>query len=411
MARWPNLLPNAPGELVLTSGTEWLPHKAALPLSFEGHAFLPFALTQTIDPDAILKAAWAEIEAANVALAGLDGVARTLPNPHLLANPFRIREAQASSRIENTVASAEEIVLTGTDEVTRNEPREVRNYLEALDHGLRSEMPLNQTLLRGMHQILLSSGVRGHDKGPGQYRIGQVYLQGEEEGFEHARFVPPPAEHVQACMDGLDSFLRMSPPPVPRVVSAALAHYQFETIHPFADGNGRLGRMLIILQICRGGLLSRPLIDISSFFDRHRDLYFDLMLRVTLEGRWLDWILFFCRALAHQADDAEKRAAALLELRRDYIELVTEPRASALLRELVDWLFTRPAVRTADVAKRLEIRPQAAQRHVDRLVEKGILTEVTGRNYNRVYVAKRIVGAIELELPQTLPGAEATEGS
>jgi len=395
MGTWPKLKPNAPGELVNTSGSEWLPAASALPVHYEGDAYLPRALPATADAGSLIAAAWPDVEAANNALVSLDGTAENLPNPHLLANPFRIREAQASSRIENTIASAEEVALAELGESRSDDSVEVRYYITALEGGLRSEQTLAQPLLRSMHQALLSGGARGADKRPGDYRIGQAYIEGDRKGFSHARFVPPPTEHVQSCMDQLDAFLTQESPAFPRIMQAALVHYQFETIHPFADGNGRLGRMLIILQLCRSGLLRRPLIDISSFLDAHRDTYFDLLLDVSLEGNWLTWIQFFCRGVAHQAREARLRVRVLLDLRREYIDLVTEPRASALLRELVDWLFSRPAIKTVQVASHLGIRHQAAQRHVDRLVEKGILREITGGNYDRTYLAHGIINAIE----------------
>lgn len=396
MGKWPQITDSAPGILVTTSGTEWLPTRSALPVPFEGQAFLPTPLPGELDPKWIVAECWEDIERAVVSLAALNGKARSLPNPHLIARPMQLREAQASSRIENTIASAEEVALADLEHNVRDDSREVRNYLTALETALDSDRPISQGLIKSMHTILMSN-VRGGDRRPGQYRLGQAYIHGEAEGFDNARFVPPPAEHLQACMDNLEHFVREESRRFPLVVSAAITHYQFETIHPFSDGNGRLGRMLIMLQLCRGGVLERPLLEFSSFLDTHRRTYFDLLLAVSTRGAWLDWIRFFCRGVAHQATRAAERTERLLTLRARYIEAITEPRASVLLRDLVDWLFTKPAVRVADVAARAEIRHQAAQRHVDRLVEKGILTEITGRNYDRIYVARGVLAAIEGE--------------
>ena len=395
MLKWPKLDQSAPGKLVDTSGTEWLPRVSSKPIHFQGPAYFPDSLPGRIDKKALIGTIWSEVEAATSSLAGLNGAAGALPNPYLLANPFRIREAQASSRIENTVASAEEVALADAGELGRDESMEVRNNLVALEWGLSSERPITQSLVKAMHQSLLSDGVRGSEKTPGAYRRSQAYISGDQRGFDHARFVPPPAEHVQSSMDSLFDFITTSREVFPAVVSAAIVHYQFETIHPFSDGNGRVGRMMILIELNRAGLLARPMIDISSFFDRFRDDYYDLLLAVSLEGKWADWIQFFCRGLAHQAQDAEKRAKRLLDLRRSYIDRVTEPRASALLRECVDYLFSRPAVRASDLAQHLDVLPQAAQRHLNRLVEKGILFEITGRSSRRIYVAKEIIAAIE----------------
>jgi Fic family protein len=380
--------------LVQASGSEWLPEKSALPIPYQGNAYLPHPLPAAINRRELIADVWTEDQAAVAGLSAVDQITRTLPNPHLLANPFRMREAQASSRIENTIASAEEIALAEADQPTPPDAREISNYIRALDHGLSSEQPLGQSLLKAMHARLLEGGVRGGEKMPGMYRNQQAYIGSEVRGFDGARFVPPPPEQVQGCMDDLERFIRDESHGFPPVIAAALTHYQFETIHPFADGNGRVGRMLIMLQLCRSGLVSQPNFEISSFFDRHRDAYVDLMLAVSLEGAWLEWVRFFCRAVAYQANEARKRADTLQALRKRYMDTVTEPRASALLRELVDWLFIRPAVTNKAVAQKLGVQPRASQRHVDRLVELGILTEITEQSRNRVYVCRGVLEAI-----------------
>lgn len=395
MSQWPTILESAPGDLIRTSGSEWLPVVSDLPVEYEGYAYLPHVLPGTIDPRALIADTWKDVERAVAALSGLNKLTTTLPNPHLLVGPFRLREAQASSRIENTIASAEEIALADAGEIARNESVEVRNYILAAEYGLQIDQPVSNTLIKMMHQCLMRGEVRGSDLRPGQYRLSQAYISGEQRGFNNARFVPPPGEHVQSSIDALFRFVHDQSSAFPAVIVAALTHYQFETIHPFSDGNGRLGRMLIQVQLNRAGLMERPIVDLSSFFDRFRQDYYDLLLDVSLKGTWKEWVSFFCRGLAHQALDAEKRALELLDLRRVYMDRVTEPRASALLREFVDYLFTRPAVRTNDVAEHLQIQHNAAQRHVNRLVEKGILEEVTGRSSGRVYIAKEVIRVIE----------------
>lgn len=394
---WPHLESSAPGRLIRTSGTEWLPSQSALPVEFAGDAYLPDPLPGKFDFNDALPQTWSDIERAVAALSGLVKQTRTLPNPHLLTGLFRLREAQASSRIENTIASAEEVALVDVGEVSRDESVEVKNYIRATEFALGQEYPISNGLIKSMHQLLMQDGARGSELRPGQYRLAQAYIGGEKKGFEHARFVPPPGEHVQLAMDDLVAFIRDEAVTMPAVMATAMVHYQFETIHPFSDGNGRLGRMLIQVQLNRAGYLERPILDISSFFDRFRDEYYDLLLGVSTQGAWLDWIRFFCRGIAHQAMDAERRADELLALRRDYMDRVTEPRASALLRETVDYLFSRPAIRTNDLAEHLNIKHNAAQRHVNRLVEKQILTEVTGRSSHRVYVAKGVLAVIERE--------------
>ncbi len=386
-----------PGQLVETSGVEHLARDGRVePVRFRGLAFLPDPLPPPIPAKELIGEVWQSLDAATRGLARLEGTARTLPNEDLLANPFSIREAQASSRIENTIATAEEIGLVAEDEAPRDESREVRNYLTALEQGLASEAPLGAWLLRSMHRTLMT-GVRGEDKFPGDYRATQAYIGGDHPGFDNARFVPPPADRIQLCMDDLDRFIASPPDDLPPLIAIAMAHYQFEAIHPFADGNGRVGRLLISVSLCRYRLIERPLVYPSSFFDAHRSDYYRLLRRVSTHNEWTPWIRFFCQAIETQAEDAIRRAARLLELRKSYIDRVTGKWSPALLRELTDFLFTRPVVRASSVAQRLGVQPQQAQRYIDRLVEHGILTEVTGRSYGRIYAARGILEAIEID--------------
>jgi len=391
-----DFLDSPTGILVPTSGTERVVAGGKVRYEpFTGKAFLPHPLPpQGVDMELLIGRLWKELDTATSGLRELDGLARTMDNPHLISGPFRIREAQASSRIENTLASAEDIAAGDDGIELRDEPREVRNYLWALDEGLASDAPIGEWLIRSMHRTLLE-GTRGEEKRPGQYREGQAYIAGASDRFRDARFVPPPAERVAECMGVLSGFLSSPPEAIPPVLAIAFAHYQFETIHPFADGNGRLGRMLIVLQMCRSGLVSRPLVYVSSFIDRHRDVYYDLLLRVSSEGAWEDWLRFFCQAVGSQAVDGIRRTERLLDLRRGYLVAVTEPRAPAMLREVVDQLFARPVVRVSTLAMRIGVRPQQAQRYISRLEEKGILTETTGGGYGRVYVAKGVIELIE----------------
>ena len=395
----------SPGRLIRTSGSEVVV-KDGLPVlePFSGQSFLPDPLPPESVRGHLLDDVYPELEAAVRNLTRLDGIAESLPNPQLLANPFRLREAQASSRIENTIASAEDVALDEAGVSTTDDSREVGNYLRALDAGLKSEAPLGQWLIKSMHAVLMSGGVRGGDKKPGEYRDGQAYIQGARRGFANAAFVPPAADEVLHCMDALEVFLRSPPSWTRAIIAAALAHYQFECIHPFADGNGRLGRMLIVTMLCRSGLISRPLVYVSPYFDKYKEDYFLLLRRVSTEGAWVEWVRFFCVGVAEQAGDGLLRARRMLELRQQFADTITQERASARLREFADFLFERPAVRATDVATRLGVRPQQAQRYIDRLVEYGILREVTGRSYARVYLAQAVVRAIEAERPDDASG-------
>lgn len=386
---------NTPGTLVQTSGVFW--DESQVPIRqvrYDGPAFVPHPLPPQIDWDSLGRGFWTSLTAAIEATAELRGVSRTLPNPHLLSSPFSIREAQASSRIEDTIASAEDIVLESRGVSSRSDSREVQNYLNALEAGLAIHGPIGQVHLREMHKILLD-GVRGDRKRPGEYRQSQALIG----TIDHPKFVPPPAEFVPDGMNDLERVLRDKPGepwPNPLLVTAA-AHYQFETIHPFADGNGRLGRMLILLLFCKWGILDRPLIYLSSYFDRFRDTYYRCLREVSTHNSWTQWFAFFCEGVAIESADAIKRARRLISLRAQLLDRVTEPNAPARLRDLTDKLFTTPAVRTKDVSAMLGVGNNQAQRYIDRLEALHILREVTGGKYNRVWVCDKILAVIETD--------------
>lgn len=402
--------PNSPGKLVRTTG--WVrrlrngtPETVPVP----GWAFVPDPLPPQIDRDQFIGRVSEELLAAQSELSKLEGTVGSLPSPELLLRPFRLREAKLSSRIENTVASVEEVALAAAGRAPqRDEVSEVRNYVDALEHGLSSDWPLGNRLFCEMHEILLRN-VRGDDKRPGQFRDGQVYIGDDTRGFTAARFVPPPpGEPLLRCMRDYEQFLnpdayansdRPTRTRYPRLIEIAMAHYQFEAIHPFNDGNGRLGRLIVAISLCRDGLLARPIVYVSAYFERNRQRYYDLLLRVSTHGDWESWTRFFCEAVAAEARDAIVRAGRLRNLRQRYLDAVTSKRASALTPRLIDYLFVQPAVRTSHVAEHLGISTPAAQGHINKLVEKNILQEATGSNYGRIYVARGILGAVEDDAP------------
>jgi Fic family protein len=209
-----------------------------------------------------------------------------------------------------------------------------------------------------------------------------------------ATFVPPPVEEMTQALSDLEKYLHASST-LPPLVRLALIHYQFETIHPFLDGNGRIGRLLITLLLCAENLLSQPLLYLSAFFERNRQDYYRLLLAVSQFGAWNDWIDYFLRGVAEQSRDAVKRADLLLRLRQRYREKLQAARASALLLQLVDELCTVPAIDIANAAKKLNVTPRSAQLNVDKLIHAGILKEVTGRQRNRVFVAQEIIDIVE----------------
>lgn len=396
--------PNAPGKLVHTVGhNQHIRNGIPEPINVPGHAFVPDPLPPLFtDANAFVGNLYPAISSAEQALVRLDTTISSLPNPDILLSVFRRREAKLSSQIENTIASIEEVALVEIGRgSTRSDASEVYNYLRALRHAESTELPLCERLFNELHAILMKDA-RGDDKQPGRYRTTQNHIGGEDPRFEAARFVPPPPGQVlQDCMRDLERYINPDDPHRPRtqrlppVIEAALAHYQFEAIHPYADGNGRLGRLIASLMLARSGPLSKPIVYISDYFERNRRAYYDHLLAVSTQGRWAQWCEFFCSAVSSQAADALKRTRLILSLRDEYIQRVTKPRWSSLLPDIVHHLFAHPAVRATDIRDRARVSITAAQNIVDRLVEVGILSEITGNDYARVYVARGVVEVIE----------------
>jgi len=338
------------------------------------------------------------VSTADRALGRLAGLGQDMPNPHLLIRPFLRREAVLSSQIEGTQASMPQLLLFEVNEkVEQDVPdvREVANYIRALEHGLKRqrELPLSLRLIREMHRLLLA-GVRGEDKRPGEFRTTQVHVGPLGAGIEEATFVPPPpGEELKKALDGLEKYLH-APSNLPPVVRLALVHYQFESIHPFVDGNGRIGRLLISLMLCLEGVLPMPLLYLSAYFQKTRQEYYDELLRANQRGTWNDWLMYFARGVALESMDAVDRARRLKDLQAEYIKKVRTARTSALLTRLVEELFNQPMVTVSKVADLLGVTPNTAQKHIDRLMKHRILREVTGRKRNRIFVAEGIIRSI-----------------
>lgn len=369
--------------------------------------FVPNALPPPLEWTSDLVAV---ISAADRALGRLAGLGQDMPNPHILIRPFLSREAVLSSQIEGTEASIPDVLLFEVDKrVEQSVPdvREVVNYVRALEYGLErvKTLPLSLRLVREVHRILLG-GVRGGEGTPGEFRKCQVHIGPPGAGIEQATFVPPPPSEVGGLLSALERYLH-EPSDLPPVVRLALVHYQFEAIHPFRDGNGRVGRLLISLMLCLDGILPMPLLYLSAYFHRTRREYYDQLRRVSQAGSWHDWLTYFARGVASEAMDAVDRARRLKDLQADYIERIRTPRTSALVTKLIEDLIGHPMVNVASVAKALRVTPHTAQNHIDRLVKAGILREVTGRKRNRLFVADGIIKALEeLRFGQPTPEAE-----
>jgi Fic family protein len=317
-----------------------------------------------------------------------------LPNPHLLIGPFVRREAVLSSRIEGTIANEEDLVLFKVDPAVEDrtpDTREVRNYVIALEYGLRrlSELPVSLKLLRELHSRLLK-GVRGADKSPGEFRDRQNFIGTPGMSVKDARFVPPPVEEMHGALAAFEHFLR-APSERPFLIDLALLHYQFEAIHPFRDGNGRVGRLLIPLLLCERNILTKPLLYLSAYLERHRAQYMDLLLRVSQKGEWERWIEFFLNGVAEQAIDGVERATKLMILWQDYRKRLQTARMSILAQNLVDQLFQQPAMSVGLAQQVLKVSFASAQNNIMRLVRLGILQEMTGRKRDRIFIAPEIL--------------------
>ena len=347
---------------------------------------------------------------ADRTLGHLAGVGETLPNPYLLIGPFARREAVLSSRIEGTQASASDLFFFEAAPEGRprvEDVREVANYVGALRTALDPDraLPVSLRLIRDLHRSLLSD-VRGGAATPGEFRTTQNWIGEPGCSLDQAKFVPPPVPEMNEALDAFEKYLH-APSDLPPLIRMALIHYQFEAIHPFVDGNGRIGRLLISLLLCEEKILPSPLLYLSAFFERHRKEYYDHLLAISQRGDWEGWVEFFLRGVADQAADAVRRAARLRELREQYLRKVQTARSSALLVKLIEKLFDRPAVNVAGTARFLGITQRSASLDIGKLVDAGILEEATGRSRGRIFVARDLVRLVEEDLPPEPEQGEA----
>ena len=330
------------------------------------------------------------LERATLALGRLDSVSTLLPDPKLFLYAYVRREAVLSSQIEGTQSSLSDLLLFELDEapgVPFDDVVEVSNYIAALEHGmarLREPFPLCNRLLREMHQHLMARG-RGSDKSPGEFRRSQNWIGGTRPG--NARFVPPPPNEVEACMAALEAFIHSAPNETPVLIKAALAHVQFETIHPFLDGNGRLGRLLIALMLFEGGLLSQPLLYLSLYLKQHRSVYYELLDRVRTHGDWEAWVDFFLEGVEITALGAVQTAKRLVELyEADMLLTQTTGRGAANALRVLNALRHRPISNLKQLCLDAEITFPTADKAIQTLIKLGIVRELTQQKRNRVFV-------------------------
>jgi Fic family protein len=358
------------------------------------HAFMPNDLPPKWSMALDL---WPLLSEAKQQLGILEGIGRTLPNPAILLRPLEDREALRSSRLEGTYVTATELLVfemapkeSASEGDPANDQREVLNYRRALLHGLNSDLPLSLRLTRELHETLLT-GVRGRDKTPGEFRRTQVAI-----GTDH-RFIPPPPDRLLECLDPFEKYLHASDRCYDPLVDCFLIHYQFETIHPFGDGNGRVGRLLLAIMLRQWCGLSKPWLYMSEYFETHREEYTERLFDISAAGDWAGWITFCLRGVVSQAKQTIERCERLRTIREKFGERLQDVGGSVRLHRIVEDVFHSPFLRVADLARRLEVTYPTANADVERLVQAGILQVLSGIS-PKTYYAPEVFGVAYEEM-------------
>lgn len=330
------------------------------------------------------------LSAADRALGRLDGSIQILPNPDLFVFMYVRKEAVLSSQIEGTQSSLQDVLAAEAKVLSGSLPQdvdEVVNYVRAMNYGLErlQELPLSLRLIREIHERLLQ-GVRGGRLTPGDFRTSQNWIGPGGCTLNEATFVPPPPEEVIPALGKLEEFIH-SPCELPQLIQIGLIHAQFETIHPFLDGNGRIGRLLIAFLLCQRTILIKPVLYLSHFFKQHRTEYYEHLQKIRDQGNWEDWLAFFLRGVAEVSREATETARRILGMREAHRAAVTEQmgRGAANGHLVFEHLFRRPIVSVDEVKKLTRTTYQAANQIVSRLVDLGILQEITGQKRNRLF--------------------------
>jgi Fic family protein len=360
-------------------------------------AFLPPPLPPT--PALDLQGLLTLYDTARGAVGRLDGVTTILPSAPLFLFMYVRKEALLSSQIEGTQSSLSDLLLFENEEipyVPLDDVAEVSNYVAAMEHGLkrlREGFPLSLRLIREMHAILLHSG-RGASKQPGEFRRSQNWIGGTRPG--NALFVPPPPDRLNECLDAFEKFLHVDDPQLPPLIKAGLAHVQFETIHPFLDGNGRLGRLLITLMLCEASALREPILYLSLYFKARRSDYYRLLQEVRENGAWEAWMEYFLtgvRETASQAVDTAREIMTLFDEDRAAIQTLGRSAASAF--RIHDLLQRRPLVTIQAASKQLKLSLPTIGKSLEHLIELGIVRELTGKQRRRVFAYRKYLSVLD----------------
>ena len=366
------------GQVVLAPGGYW--------------AFIPAPLPPKIDYDPGLVV---RLSRADAALSELSGLGRYMINPHLLIASYIRKEAVLSSRIEGTRAGIADLLIDDLDTPNNHKDgdiKEVQNYIAALEYGIErlNSLPLSLRLVREIHARLME-GVRGGNAAPGEFRRSQNWIGPAGSTLADATYVPPPPSEMMDCLGNWEMFLQESGS-FPELIQCAILHAQFEAIHPFLDGNGRIGRLLITLFLIERGRLSQPLLYLSAYIEANRQEYYDLLQRINTEGDWSPWFHYFLHGVEETCQHAVRQAGALMELREQlHREMRSKPKAAAL----IDPLFVNPYMTVSRAAELLNVSLPTARQAIQTLEESGILQEVTGRAWGKTYVESKILSLIE----------------
>ena len=357
------------------------------------NAYVPNPLPPTIEWSNRLVSA---LSRADYLLGKLAREGSKLPNPHLLMRPFIDREAVSSSKIEGTHATVGEVLAHSAGAPVNQSPddlQEVQNYIKALDAGLQrlDSIPLSLRLVREIHKQLMQ-GVRGAHATPGEFRRTQNWIGPPGCTLSTARFVPPSISYLMECLGEFENFLHDRQ--LPALIHIALCHYQFEAIHPFLDGNGRVGRLLITLLLIEQEMLPSPLLYLSAFFEATRDEYYRQLFRVSSSSTWQDWLIYFLNGVAVQSEDALSRAERINDLLNDW-KLQVASSASHVPVNIIEHFAVNPYLTTKRIAEELDVAYSTADRGVRKLIEKKIISQVGGDKRNRVYCATAILSILE----------------
>ena len=386
--------------MATASNTQRRPHGRLMNCPGGYRAYVPAPLPPSLSWDVGLMVS---LSAADRAVGRLAGEGRRLPNPHLLIRTFVRKEAVLSSRIEGTQATLGELLAAEAGASVERSPddlSEVGNYVAALEYGLErmDTLPMSLRLVRELHEILMRD-VRGDVATPGEFRRSQNWIGPPGCTLNEATYVPPPPAELMACLDAWERFLHDDT--LPPLVHAALAHSQFEAIHPFLDGNGRVGRLIITLLLVIRGVMPSPLLYLSAYFEATRQEYYARLLGVTERGEWAEWLSYFLRGVALQSEDAVDRIQRIDDLFAIWKQVLAQGQ-SRLPERALDLFAENPFWTVGGVAGRLEVAFTTAQRAIDRLEKEGIVTRQGTARRNRVYCAEAVLDV--LEEPLTLTG-------